>query len=93
MTRVSNFRNQSLPQLTLAIRGGHCGRPFTRLFGRADQNHVPAQVLGWRSIWAIVPILFGHSALVPFSIAFNVTRLSSTFTVVNRVVDVMAHLR
>lgn len=25
MTRVSNFRNQSLPQLTLAIRGGHCG--------------------------------------------------------------------
>lgn len=93
MTRVSNFRNQSLTQLTLAMRGGLCGRPFTRLFGRADPNHVPAQVLGWRSIWAIVPILFGHLALVPFSIALNVKRLSSTFTVIDRVVDVMAHLR
>lgn len=25
VSNVSNFRNQSLPQLTLAIRGGHCG--------------------------------------------------------------------
>lgn len=70
MTRVSNFRNQSLPQLTLAIRGGHCGLSP----GFLEE-----------------PI--SHSALVPLSTALNVTKLSSTFTVIDRVVDVMAHLR
>jgi serine/threonine protein kinase len=55
-------------------------------------NHIPAQIFGGRGIWAIMPVCFGLHALIPFSNALNVTRLSSTFAVVEGVVDVITHL-
>jgi hypothetical protein len=39
-----------------------------------------------------MPVFFGLLALIPFPNSLNMTRLSSTFAVVEGMVDVMAHL-
>jgi hypothetical protein len=39
-----------------------------------------------------VPVFLGLVAFIPFPNGLNVTRLSSTFAVGERLVDVMAHL-
>ncbi len=77
-------------QLTWPIGGGHCGHSPSCL---EDPVIITFPLRpSWRSVWAIVSVFFGLVAFIPFPNGLNVTRLSSTFAVVERLVDVMAHL-
>jgi hypothetical protein len=91
MMHFSRVHGQRLPPTYLAGWRWTL-RAFPRLFRGPSYDHIPAQVFGRRSIWAMMSVFFGLLALIPFPNVLNVTRLSSTFVVVEGLVDVMAHL-